>query len=87
MNEIPTFETFDVDFAAYLMFNGLKFIECKQETHSTGSKPRVSMKFFDEKGVCRDLERVYVNSEIARYRSFHKYLLKEIHRTLRGIGS
>lgn len=85
MKPVKTFETHDVDLAAYLMLQGLKFIECRLD-ETPGSKPRVIMRFFDEKEVARDLERVFMSSEIATYRSFHKYLLKDIHRTLKGKG-
>ena len=85
MSRQGTFETFDVDLAAYLMLEGLKFIECISDNTSPSSKPRVLMRFFDEKEVARDLERVFMGTREHSYRSFHKYLLKEIHRTLRGI--
>lgn len=78
------FSTHDVDLAAFLMLQGLKFIECKKD-ESPGSKPRVLMRFFDEKEVARDLERVFMGSDIKKYRDFHKYMLKEIHRTMKGI--
>ena len=85
--EIREFSTYDVDLAAYLMLEGLKFIECKIDSdNKDSSKPRVLMRFFDEKGIARDLERVFMGSEIKRYRDFHKYMLKEIHRCLRGLS-
>lgn len=80
---IKTFETHDVDLAAYLMQQGLKYIECKLDEHSS-SKPRVIMRFFDEKEVARDLERAFMGTEIWKFRSYHKYLLKDIHRKLKG---
>ena len=83
MSHINTFSTFDCDLAAFLMLQGLKFIECKLE-NTTAEKPRVVMWFFDEKYVARDLERVFMTSEINRFSSCKKFLLKEIHRTLRG---
>lgn len=82
-NQIKDFSTHDVDLAAFLMLNGLKFIETVVDT--TSEKPRVIMRFFDEKCIARDLERVFAGSEIKRFRDYNKYLLKEIHRTLRGI--
>lgn len=83
--EVPTFETHDVDLAAFLMLEGLKFIECVIDPKITQSKPRVLIRFFDEKGTARDLERAFMSSNIKRYRDFHKYLLKSIHRTLKGL--
>jgi hypothetical protein len=84
MKQIKTFETYDVDLAAYLMLQGLKFIECKLDD-APGTKPRVIMRFFDEKEAARDLEKVFMGSPEKKYRDFHKYLLRDIHRTLKGI--
>ena len=67
------------------MLEGLKFIECVIDDTSNTAKPRILMKFFDEKGIARDLERVFTGSEIKRYREFHKYLLRAIHMELKGI--
>lgn len=82
---MKTFETYDVDLAAYLMLQGLKFIECSKVDVSSEIKPRVLMKFFDEKDVARDLERSFMSSEAYKYRSYLKYLLKDIHRTMKGL--
>ena len=81
-NQVKTFETYDVDLASYLMLEGLKFIECKLDP-SSQEKSRVILVFFDEKGVARDLERVFMGSRFLQYRQFHKYLLKSIHRTIK----
>lgn len=81
-----TFETFDIDLAAYLMLEGLKFIEAVPEEILTNSdKPKIKMRFFDEKEVARDLEKVFMGSPVKRFNDFRKYLLREVHRTLRGI--
>lgn len=82
-----TFETTDVDLAAYLMLQGLKFIECVPHASDKagGDKARIIMRFFDEKNIARDLERNFMTSEIKRYRDFQKYLLKDIHRTQKGV--
>lgn len=82
--DTPIFETCDVDLAAFLMLEGLKLIECKLESNNNQGKPRCVIRFFDEKNKARDLERVFMSSEFKRYRDFHKYLLREIHRTLKG---
>lgn len=84
MKEVKTFETHDVDLAAYLMLQGLKFIECRLDD-TPGAKPRVTMRFFDEKESARDLEKVFMGSDVKKYRDFHKYLLRDIHRTLKGL--
>ena len=81
--EVNKFETYDVDLAAFLMLEGLKFIEVTKDPKSV--KPRVLMRFFDEKGTARDLERVFMGSEYKKYRDYHKYLLKSIHRCIKGL--
>jgi hypothetical protein len=83
--DIAFFETHDVDLAAFLMLEGLKFIECRIDPSAVTIKPRVLIRFFDEKGKARDLERIFTGSQIKKYRDFHKYLLKEIHRSLKGL--
>jgi hypothetical protein len=80
---IPIYETHDCDLAAYLMFSGLKFIECELENQ--GVKPRVKLRFFDEKEIARDLERTFMSSEVKRFRDMQKYLLKQIHMTMKGL--
>ena len=85
MKSVPTFQTYDVDLAAFLMLEGLKFVECQPEDGPSKGKPRVCMVFLDEKGIGRDLERVFLNSQFKAFRTYQKYLLKEIHRTIRGI--
>ena len=82
---VNTFETFNVDLAAYLMLEGLKLIECTQGPSSAYGKPQVVMRFFDEHGKARDLERVFMGSEMKKYRDYHKYLLRSIHRCIKGI--
>lgn len=81
---LKTFETYDLDLAAFLMLQGLKHIECKLD-ETPGAKPRVIMRFFDEKEVARDLEKVFMGSDVKKFRDYHKYLLRDIHRTLKGI--
>lgn len=83
--QTDTFETHDVDLAAYLMLEGLKFIECIKGSTTASGKQQILMRFFDEHGKARDLERVFMGSEFKRYRDFHKYLLRDIHRTLKGL--
>ena len=82
------FTTYDADLASFLMLHGLKFIECIVDpTHMvSGSAPkRVLLRFFDEKDVARDLERIFMSAEVKRFADYKKYLLREIHRTLKGI--
>jgi hypothetical protein len=65
------------------MKEGLKYYEATLDEGFTQGKPRVIMKFFDEKGIARDLERAFTGSEIKKFRDFQKYLLKEIHRIIK----
>jgi hypothetical protein len=79
MKEKPIYKTQDLDVSAFLIFEGIKFIECKAE----GSV--VYFYFEDTKSNCLDLERVFLNSEFKRYRTIHRYLLKQVHQALRQI--
>lgn len=76
---IPTYETTDVDLAAFLLLEGLKLIECVKRDSN-----KVTVRFFDEKNVARDLERVWLNSNLKNYNDFRKYLLREVHGALRS---
>ena len=78
MTDKNIFETSNVDLGAFLLLEGIPFIECKK-----ASQEVIVMCFSDEKKNCRDLERVFMGSEYKRYRDFNKYLLKEIHSKLR----
>lgn len=81
MKDLKIYETKNVDLAAYLMFEGIKFLECAVD-RGTG-KELVVMRFLDEKTVCLDLERVFMTSDFKKYREITKYLLKEVHSKLR----
>lgn len=82
MPEMKLFHTYDVDLAAFLMTQGLKFYECKQDPID---RTRALFSFFDDKGIGRDLERSFMSSESKRFSDLRKYLLREVHRTLKGI--
>lgn len=76
------FETTNVDLAAFLMFEGIKYLECDRTTTYSG-KEVVILRFLDERKNCLDLERVFLGSEFKKYRDLTKYLLKEVHSKLR----
>jgi hypothetical protein len=82
MKEARIYETRNVDLAAFLMFEGIKFLECRVEGRGS-SKELVVMRFLDDKTNCLDLERVFMTSDFKRYRDLTKYLLKEVHRKLK----
>lgn len=84
MKESRIYETKNVDLAAFLMFEGIKFLECQVERGS--GKDLVVMRFLDDKTNCLDLERIFMTSDFKRYRDITKYLLKEVHGKLRERG-
>lgn len=74
------FETQNVDLATFLMMEGVRFLECKK----SALNPRiVVLRFLDEKANCLDLERVYINSQLKKFRDINKYLLGKVHEALR----
>lgn len=75
------YETQNVDLATYLVFEGIKFIECRL---MDPNKNIVQMRFLDEKQNCLDLERVFLNSEFKRFRDINKYILKMIHQAIKN---
>ena len=79
MRTTDIFETTNVDLAAFLMMEGIKFLECKISPSSGQARDIVVMRFLDDKTNCRDLERVFMGSDYKKYREFLKYLLREIH--------
>lgn len=81
MKESNVFETSNVDFATFLVYEGIKLLEYKLQTI-----PRnvVTMRFLDERQNCLDLERIFLNSDMKRYREINKYLLKKIHEVIRN---
>ena len=78
MRPTDIFETTNVDLAAFLMMEGIKFLECKIAPSTGPTKDIVVMRFLDDKTNCRDLERVFMGSDFKKYREFNKYLLREI---------
>jgi hypothetical protein len=80
MEEERIFETSNADLATYLVFEGIRLLECKVKN---GRKKVVIMRFLDEFGKCLDLERVYLNTEFKKFRDINKWLLAKIHTTLR----
>jgi len=80
MKKSPIFETNNLDLAAFLLFEGIKFLEL---TKSETNPKQVIIRFLDTKTSCLDLERVFLSSDIKRYKDLHKYLLKEIHKFIR----
>jgi hypothetical protein len=81
MKQTPVFETTNVDLAAYLMLEGIKYLECRND--KSMGKDLVILRFLDDKQNCLDLERVFMGSQMKRYRDLTKYLLKEVHGKLR----
>lgn len=80
LKDTSIFETQNVDLATFLIFEGVKLLECKKS--STNSRV-ILLRFIDEKRNCLDLERTYLSSPFKTYRDINKYLLQKIHETLR----
>lgn len=77
---VPEFETQNVDLASFLILEGIKFLGCKRHE----IQPHVIvLRFADEKQSCLDLERVFLSSQYKQYRDINKWLLQQIHKTLR----
>lgn len=83
MRQTDIFETTNVDLAAFLMMEGIKFLESKFSPSMGSGRDIVVMRFLDEHQNCRDLERVFMGSDFKKYREFHKYLLREVHSKVR----
>lgn len=82
---VNIFETTNVDLAAFLMFEDIKFLECRGIESKGYGRPIVEMRFLDDRQTCRDLERVFMGSDFKKYRDLNKYLLKEIKSTIREL--
>ena len=74
------FSTTDADLATFLLLEGIKFINAEMQQNG---KSIVVLNFFDEKQNCKDLERIYLNSDFKKFRDMNKYVLKKIHEKLR----
>jgi hypothetical protein len=80
LRDINIFETQNVDLGTFLMFEGIKLLECRK---SETNQKVVILRFLDEKHNCLDLERVYLSSDFKKFRDINKYLLTKIHNALR----
>jgi hypothetical protein len=80
LKELRIFETQNVDLASFLMVEGVKLLELKR---SDKNRNIVILRFLDEKQNCLDLERVFLNSDMKKFRDINKFLLSKIHQVLR----
>lgn len=80
--KVPTFETQNVDFASFLILEGIKFLGCKR---SETNPNVVVLQFDDARQTCLDLERVFIHSDYKKYRDINKWLLGKIHGALRDL--
>lgn len=78
-----TYETQDLDLAAFLMSQGLQYLGSELDAESSYGQPKATLRFADEKQIARDLERVFLTSPEKRYRDVLKFLLREAHRTVK----
>lgn len=74
------FETQNADLATFLIYEGIKLLECKVSSFNSRV---VIMVFEDNKQNCRDLERVYLSSDFKKFRDINKYLLSQINKCLK----
>ena len=75
-----TFETFNVDLAAFLLMEGIELTGFEM---IDSIRKQVVIKFKDEAQKCLDLEQVFLNSDFKKYRDMNKYLLRKIHEEIR----
>lgn len=74
------YETRDVDFAAFLLYEGIEFLGCEK---SLTNPNVILMRFQDAQGRCSDLQIVFLRTEFKKYRDLHKQLLSRIHEKLK----
>ena len=80
--EESIYETDSLAIAAYFDINGLKYLGCKTGVGRNGSSIVIFI-FNDCKGVARDLERSYRNSNEKKYRDSLLFFRNEIFLTTR----
>ena len=80
MDSKMTFTTFDVDLAAFLMMHDVPYLGCTVESDPRNGRSRAIIRFLDEKQNARDLERLFLSSEVKKFREIHKFMLREVHK-------
>ncbi len=75
------FSTSNIALASYLLLEGIEF----KEIIESPKKGILEFSFVDLKLNCRDLERVFLNSDFKRYYDSNKYLLRELHTKQRDL--
>lgn len=78
------YSTDNLDLAAFLMLHDVPFLGCRVIIDRRKDKPKATMDFDNSKQNILDLERIFVTSTEKRYRDLTKYLLKEVHRSVRS---
>jgi len=78
------FETGDLDLASFLSMEGLEYLGNRVEYDRDAKRPKAIMRFKDDLGKARDLERVFITSAQKQYRDIHKYFLRQAHLAVRG---
>lgn len=74
------FETHDVDLGSYLVLHDINYVDCRVEADPKNGRARAILRFLDDKQNARDLERMFLTSEMKKFRDINKFLLKEVHR-------
>ena len=73
------FFTESVDLAAFLAMNDLRYVGYTTDLDISSERLKGVLKFEDPRGIARDLERAFLNSEFKKYRDMNKYFLKQVH--------
>jgi hypothetical protein len=74
------FETADVDLGSFLCIHDVPYVDCRVEADPKTGRARAILRFLDDKQNARDLERMFITSEMKKFRDVNKFLLKEVHR-------
>lgn len=73
--------TDNMSIASYLDIHGLEYLGCGVGEGRSG-KPIVVFKFSDDKGIARDLERSFRNSNEKKYRESLLFFRNEVFKTM-----
>jgi len=78
------FETDSVDLAAYLTMNDLRYLGYTTDLDSLNERYKGVLRFEDPRGIAKDLERAFLNSDYKKYRDLNKYFLREVHKATKN---
>lgn len=79
------FETDNVDLGSYLLINDVEYLDCRVETDGRSGRAKAILRFIDKRQNARDLERMFLTSDLKKYRDLNKFLLKEVHKACENV--